>query len=379
MREDSNEFLVTPWEVRGKVDYERLVEEFGLAPLNQELYKRLTKLAGETHKLLRRRIFFAHRDLDWILDKYEQGEKFYLYTGRGPSGHTHLGHMVPWFLTKWLQDRFDVKLYFQMTDDEKFLFKPELTLEKTRRYALDNALDVIALGFNQDKTRIFLDTDYIGVLYKIALGCAKKITFSTVRAAFGFTESSNIGQIFFTSIQAAPAFIESFISGKNVPCLIPLAVDQDPHFRVARDVAPKLGFYKPAIFHSKFLPSLSGAGKMSSSEAMSAIFTTDSPDAVRKKIWNAFTGGRPTIAEQKEKGGNPSICPVFYYYAFIFEEDDGALEERRLRCISGDLLCGECKEELIGRVVEFLEEHQHKRERARDLLDKFLLKDEETF
>ncbi|RLG45362.1 MAG: tryptophan--tRNA ligase, partial [Thermoproteota archaeon] len=64
MKEDSNEFLVTPWEVRGKVDYARLVAEFGLTPLNQELYKRLTELAGGTHKLLRRRIFFAHRDLD---------------------------------------------------------------------------------------------------------------------------------------------------------------------------------------------------------------------------------------------------------------------------------------------------------------------------
>ncbi len=379
MRKDGEEFIVTPWEVKGKVNYERLVKEFGLTPLNEELYKRLTKLAGDTHKLLRRGIFFAHRDLDWILDMYEKGEKFYLYTGRGPSGHTHLGHMIPWFLTKWLQDRFDAKLYFQMTDDEKFLFKPELTLEKTRKYALDNALDVIALGFSHEKTRIFLDTDYIGVLYKIALGCAKKITFSTVRSVFGLTESSNIGQIFFTCIQAAPAFIESFIRRENVPCLIPLAVDQDPHFRVARDVAPKLGFYKPAIFHSKFLPSLSGAGKMSSSEAMSAIFTIDPPDAVRRKIWNAFTGGRATIAEQKEKGGNPEICPVFYYYAFIFEEDDKFLEERRLRCLSGDLLCGECKEELIGRVIEFLEEHQHKRERARDLLDKFLLKDGQTF
>ncbi|HDD69108.1 MAG TPA: tryptophan--tRNA ligase, partial [Candidatus Korarchaeota archaeon] len=242
-----------------------------------------------------------------------------------------------------------------------------------------NALDVIALGFDPDKTKIFLDTDYIGFLYKIALQFAKKITFSTVRATFGLTESSNIGQIFFTSIQAAPAFIESIITGKNVPCLIPLAVDQDPHFRLARDVAPKLGFYKPAILHSKFLPSLSGGGKMSSSEVMSAIFTTDSPEEVRKKIWNAFTGGRPTIAEQREKGGNPDICPVFHYYAFIFEEDDRALGERRKRCLSGDLLCGECKEDLIKRVTNFLEEHQRKRERARDIVDKFLLRGEQTF
>ncbi|RLG40820.1 MAG: tryptophan--tRNA ligase [Thermoproteota archaeon] len=379
MTGNREEFTVTPWEVRGEVNYERLVVEFGLTPLNKDLYERLTRLAGDTHKLLRRGVFFAHRDLDWLLDKYERGEMFYLYTGRGPSGHTHLGHMVPWFLTKWLQDRFGAKLYFQMTDDEKFLFKPELTLEKTRKYALDNALDVIALGFDPDKTKIFLDTDYIGFLYKIALQFAKKITFSTVRATFGLTESSNIGQIFFTSIQAAPAFIESIITGKNVPCLIPLAVDQDPHFRLARDVAPKLGFYKPAILHSKFLPSLSGGGKMSSSEAMSAIFTTDSPEEVRKKIWNAFTGGRPTIAEQREKGGNPDICPVFHYYAFIFEEDDRALGERRKRCLSGDLLCGECKEDLIKRVTNFLKEHQRKRERARDIVDKFLLRGEQTF
>lgn len=371
---DDDDF-VTPWEVRGSVDYDRLVEKFGIQPLDEELQEKLIKGAGESHMLLRRRVMFAHRDLGWLLDKYEAGERFYLYTGRGPSGQTHLGHMVPWSFTNWLQDRFGAELYFQLTDDEKFLYKPELDLKRVKEYALDNALDVIALGFDPEKTKIFLDTEYIGSMYDLAISVAKRVTFSTVKATFGLEDSSNIGEIFFTSIQAVPAFMESVKRGENVPCLIPLAVDQDPHFRIARDVAPKLGFYKPAIVHSKFLPSLSGAGKMSSSEPMGTLYTTDSPDVIREKIWGSFTGGRPTVAEQREKGGIPEICPIYHYFYFIFEEDDSTLKEMRDRCKSGDLLCGEHKEQLIERVSSFLEEHQHKRERAKDQLEQFLLRD----
>ena len=68
-------------------------------------------------------------DLHLVLDHYEQGQPFVLYTGRGPSGPVHLGHVVPWIFTKYLQDVFDVKLYFQLTDDEKFLIHPEHSLD----------------------------------------------------------------------------------------------------------------------------------------------------------------------------------------------------------------------------------------------------------
>jgi tryptophanyl-tRNA synthetase len=56
-------------------------------------------------------LFFSHRDFDKILDKYEAGEPFFLYTGRGPSSDAlHLGHTIPFTFTKWLQDVFDVPL-----------------------------------------------------------------------------------------------------------------------------------------------------------------------------------------------------------------------------------------------------------------------------
>ncbi|MDO8627829.1 MAG: tryptophan--tRNA ligase, partial [Candidatus Diapherotrites archaeon] len=115
------EFTVTPWEVKGVVDYNKLIKDFGTQPLTEELVKKIEKAAGSSHHFLRRKIFFSHRELDVLLKEFEQGKEFALYTGRGPSGNTHLGHMIPWIFCKYLQDAFDVELYFQITDDEKFL------------------------------------------------------------------------------------------------------------------------------------------------------------------------------------------------------------------------------------------------------------------
>src|SRR3989338_902721 len=104
------EHIVTPWKVEGNIDYQKLVKEFGTEFISDQLLHRLEKHTGPLHHLLRRKIFFSNRDLNWLLDVHEKEETFYLYTGRGPSGHTHIGHMIPWMLTKWLQDKFDVDL-----------------------------------------------------------------------------------------------------------------------------------------------------------------------------------------------------------------------------------------------------------------------------
>ena len=109
-----NNFTVTPWEVEGNVDYNKLIKKFGTFAITNEMIEKIKKITGEVHPLLKNRYFFSHRDLDWILNEYQKGNKFYLYTGRGPSGLIHLGHVMPWLFTKYLQDRFDVKLFFKL-------------------------------------------------------------------------------------------------------------------------------------------------------------------------------------------------------------------------------------------------------------------------
>jgi len=365
------DFIVTPWEVKGDIDYAKLVEQFGIKLIDQNLLNIIQKITGSIHPYLQRRIFFAHRDLDWILNEHQKNNKFFLYTGRGPSGNIHIGHIVPWIFTKWLQDTFDVELWFQMTDDEKFYFKEDISLEKTNLLAYENALDVIAIGFDPKKTFIFSDIELAGVLYKYAAKIAKKITFSMIRATFGLNESSNIGQIFFTSMQAVPAILKSLIDDRNVPCLIPHAVDQDPHFRIARDVLPKLGYYKPASIQCIFLPGLKEQSKMSTSVEGDAIFSTDSEKEVKKKVGNAFTGGRGSAKEQKKLGGNPNICSVYKYFFMAFILDNEELSTIKNECLNGERLCGECKSILTERIIKFLKNHQEKREKARDIINQY--------
>ncbi len=63
---------------------------------------------------------------------------------------------------RYLQDVFDVPLVIEMTDDEKFLFKKDLSLDEANRLAHENAKDIIAMGFDIKKTFIFSDLEYMG-------------------------------------------------------------------------------------------------------------------------------------------------------------------------------------------------------------------------
>jgi len=368
-----NESTVTPWEVKGEVDYEALIREFGVEPLNDELLERIKKHAGYLHVLLRRRMFFAHRELgDWI-SSYENGVNAVLYTGRGPSGQTHLGHLIPWIFTRYLQEAFHADLYFQITDDEKFLVSPKLTQEEIRGYTRDNIIDIIATGFEPGKTKIFVDLAYTRQLYNIAVRVAKHVTFSTAKATFGFTDSSNIGIIFFPAMQAAPCFLPQTLTGKDAHVLIPCAIDQEPYWRISRDVAPKLNYRKPAGVYSKFIPGLGAGGKMSASLPETAIFLSDTPEEAAKKVKNAFTGGQPTVKEQKEKGGKPEECVVYSYLYSLFDEDDSSVLKTYNDCRSGCIMCGTCKNRLAEKVAAFLKEHQKRRAQAREIVDKFIL------
>lgn len=123
---------MTPWDVQGSVssdgkqlaiDYDKLVDQFGTRRIDGPLLERFERLTGRRpHVFLRRGMFFSHRcvrasprargthaehiclvcrEFDKILDRYEQGKPFFLYTGRGPSSDSmHLGHMVPFIFTK---------------------------------------------------------------------------------------------------------------------------------------------------------------------------------------------------------------------------------------------------------------------------------------
>ncbi|CAG2061754.1 unnamed protein product, partial [Timema podura] len=135
--------------------------------------------------------------------------------------------------------------------------------------------------------------------YRNMVRVAKCVTFNQVKGIFGFGDSDPIGKISFPAVQATPSFSSSFpfIFGKaNIPCLIPCAIDQDPYFRMTRDVAPKLGYHKPALLHSVFFPALQGARtKMSGSDPNSSISLRDTPKQIKNKMVPIFLNHSPLL------------------------------------------------------------------------------------
>ncbi|ELZ06930.1 tryptophan--tRNA ligase [Natrialba aegyptia] len=369
-----DEFTVTPYAVSGEIDYDKLLERFGAEPLTDEQITRFPD-----HPLLRRRTFYAGRDADDYLAAAEAGDPHAVVTGRGPSGPMHLGHVLPLYLAKRFQQETGATVYIPLSDDEKFLAK-EQSFASIGEHTRENLRDILAVGFDPAKTRIVIDTADADVLYPIAVRLAKHLTPATVEAVYG--EQETVGLQFYPAVQATHLLLPQLVAGRQ-PTLVPIAVDQDPHVRVCRDVAAKeaLPVRKPGALLGRFLPSLAGPGKMSSSGDAPSIELTADPETVAETIHtHAYTGGRATLEEHREKGGDPTVDVPFQYLRFFFEPDDDELERIGAAYRAGDLLSGDLKDLAIERITDFLAAHQRRRNALDELateLEPYRLTDEE--
>jgi len=165
--------------------------------------------------------------------------------------------------------------------------------------------------------------------------------------------------------------VPSFFEKKR--CLIPAAIDQDPYWRVQRDVAEPLGYFKTAAIHSKLMPPLTGPqGKMSTSRPETAIYLSDDEATVKDKIMkHAFSGGQPTVELHRKLGGNPDIDVPFQWLYMFFEEDDAKMAEIESKYRKGTLLTGDLKQILVDEVSQFLRAHNERRRKAVEQVDTF--------
>ena len=241
--------------------------------------------------------------------------------------------------------------------------------------ATENIKDIISCGFNPEKTFIFTNSSYIKNLYPNILKIQKHTTFNQVKSIFGIINTDNIGKLSFPPIQIAPAFSTSFphIFTKKTKCLIICAIDQDPYFRMARDVAKKLHYYKPSLLHAKFLPSLKGVNKkMSSSVPLSAIFLNDTNKIIKKKINKSFSGGKETLVEQRKYGADITIDIPSQYLTFFMNNNDELMKIKN-DYSTGKLLSGEIKKILINILQTNLSYYKNNRKNITEkIMNKFI-------
>ncbi len=366
------DFVVTPWEVKGEIDYEKLMEQFGIQPM-----KNLLPVFNE-NILFRRKVVFAHRDFQQIQDRIKKKEPFVMMTGLMPSGKFHIGHMLV-AQQMILYQKLGAKIYIAVADVESYNSRMQ-SLEDSRKTAIEEYItNYIALGLKPKDCTIYFqsnrskDAKKANAYYRLQCMLSRHETFNEFKAVYGaITPGKMISSLLQASDMLHPQLPE--FEGK-MPVVVPVGVDQDPHLRLGRDMSKRIkafDFIQLSSTYHKFMPGLSG-GKMSSSDENSYIALTDTPKEAENKIKKyAFSGGKSTVEEHRREGGNPDIDVSFQYLSMFFEEDDKKIKQIHDDYKSGKLLTGELKQILIEKLGKFLEAHQKNREKAKDRVDEFL-------
>lgn len=342
------------------------------AELDLKSIARFVEYHPDPSRLMRMGITFAHRDLESVVDAMADKKPWAVVSGLNPSGPLHFGHKQVFDELLWMQ-RQGADIYIPITNDESYVVGKARSLAESRTVAYASVIpSIIAMGFNPDKTHIFVDSDYTDI-YNVAMDVSRHLSLNRIFGVFGFgkdEEGENPGTIFYRgAVQLAQVLLPQYEEfGGPKPTVVPVGIDQYPYIMLARDVALKKTFIPPAATFTRFEEGLDGKGKMSASRPGSALFLTDDESTVRKKIKTAYTGGSVLATFQQEHGGVPEICPIYQLRSTHFGND-----ELKEQCSSGQILCGQCKREATDEVLNYLSEHQAQLPEARQRIEEFVL------
>jgi tryptophanyl-tRNA synthetase len=412
---------INPWASQQTFDVQRLFTDFGIEPITNVL-----DMLPEVPSFIRRGIVFGHRDYGQIASCIRDKRPFHILTGFMPSGHPHLGHLMVMKEVVWHVQQGGCG-YITIADREAHAVR-DTSWEKCNEYGREYLACLYALGF-EGKTYFQSRNNR---LKDLAFEAATRVNYSELQAIYGFSAETSLGHMMSVITQVADILYPQ-IESYPAPTVVPVGVDQDPHIRLTRGVAHKLrmftvedrgnyisvrsknapaaalaavhtrfpgskryeghvdipgsicaevsalvreveisyggfGFFSPSSTYHVFIPGLQG-GKMSSSVPESTISFTEPDDVVRKKVMAALTGGRATLAEQRVMGGEPGKCAVFLLNLFHMVEDDRELEELQEKCLSGQMMCGQCKKETAERVLSFVRDMREKMAAAMHLIE----------
>lgn len=362
--------MIDPW-ASTSVDYDKLVNQFGI--------QKISDMIGDIkdpQRLMKRGVVFGHREFNEINNLINKKEDFAVVTGMMPSGQMHIGHKMVVDQLIWYQKK-GAMLSLPIADLESYAAR-DMNFEKGRKIAVEEYLtNWIALGLDleRDNVNVYLQSQNKS-LFDLEFKASRKTNFSQLHAIYGFDNSTNIAHVQAPLMQVADILlpqIEEFGGPKKV--VVPVGVDQDPHIRLTRDIAHRLneelGFLQPASTYHRFLTGLTG-DKMSSSKPNTAIYLNEDPEVAAKKVKTAKTGGRESLKEQEELGGEVDKCVIYEMLVYHLIDDDGELDKIREECLSGQLRCGDCKMRTSELMKEYFEDLKDKQVEAAEIAQTIL-------
>lgn len=287
------------------------------------------------------------------------GQKKRVYAGMRPTGHLHVGNylgsakgMIE------LQNRGDLDCIFQVVTLHGITTPYEKETYQKNVYSV--VLDYLGAGLDPKKCHIGIQLEediilsyYLGTVYPVSR-LEDLPTYKDKKLQH--PDYVNMGLLYYPVLMAADILLYKAE-------LVPVGIDQEPHIEVTREVARKFNsmfgqtFPEPKRFDTpgRYVPSLTGEGKMSKSVEGSYINLTDDFEAIKAKIAKI-----PTDSGKGDKF--PTEGPVVNFVNFVelFLGHDRGMQLREQYKSEG-LRYGDLKKELAQAIYDELRPIQERR------------------
>jgi tryptophanyl-tRNA synthetase len=288
-----------------------------------------------------------------------------LLTGDRPTGKLHLGHYVGSLAKRVeMQDEYDS---FLMVADIQALTDNWANPEKVRENVLNVVLDNLAIGIDPEKVTYFIQSEIpeiaeLTVLFSNLATLPELQRNPTVKQ-----EISEKGHIFkdgvvtygFLGYPISQAADITFCRAE----VVPVGEDQKPVVEFTREIVRKFHHhYGEGVFPEPKtivgdIPRLAGLdGKKMSKSLNNAIYLSDSPEEIQKKVMGAQTDtGNEIVYDPKNK---EAISNLMTYYKIATGKGYEEIEKE----FSSVDSYKDFKEALSGVLIEFLAPIRERRE-----------------
>ena len=290
-----------------------------------------------------------------------------ILSGMRPTGKLHLGHLVG-ALDNWVKLQDEYECFFMVADWHALMSEYENPGD-LKENTLDNVVDWLACGINQEKSTIFIQSQVkehleLHLIFSIItpLGLLERCpTYKEQLREITNRELHTYGFLGYPVLQAADILVYKAEA-------VPVGEDQLPHLELTRQIARKFNhlykkatFPEPSALLTKTERLLGLDGRKMSKSYNNYIALSEEPQEIAKKIQSMFTD--PTRIKLSDPG-HPENCNVHNYYAVFAPSRE---KEINTLCRKAQIGCTDCKKELAMVLIKFLEPIQEKR---REILKK---------
>jgi len=230
----ADDVTLDPWGSSTIADYRKLFEEFGI-----EEFDSILDAVPNPHYLMRRGVIFGHRDYRPVAEALRAGDPVAVLSGFMPTGDPHIGHKLVFDEIIWHQEQ-GADAYGLIADLEAHAARG-LTWAEIDEHARDYLLSLLALGFDPEAGTLYRQSGNEEV-QDLAFELGSKARFAELEGIYGFDGETSVSHMQSVVTQMADILYPQMDEPK--PTVIPVGPDQDPHVRLARDLAARMRFFK---------------------------------------------------------------------------------------------------------------------------------------